>query len=204
MKVLVVTEWCDRYKEIADVSLTNLFQYAERHNYLVHIIKLEESEGFHYKKHEYFKEAFKTGVDVIFYKDIDTVITNYKISIESFIDYNHSLFITKDFGGINGGSLIIRNTSGGKWVNDFILSQREWYNNEQEVMNAFIDVQEFNQYVKILPHPSINSYPYENYIEFKDVTTEQGQWAEGCFLMHTPALELSKRAEILKQAKIIK
>lgn len=204
MKVLVITEWCDRYKEIADISLPNSVEYCDRHSYELYAIKLEENEGFHYKKHEAFKREFNSGWELIFYKDIDSVITNMTIPIESFIDHNHDLFVTKDFGGINGGSLIIKNTTGGRWVNNLILSQREKYNNEQEVMDAFIDDPEFSQYVKILPHPSINSYLYEAYPEFSNVTTEQGQWCEGQFLLHTPALELSKRAEILKSAKIIR
>lgn len=204
MRVLVVTTWCDRYKGIADVSLPNLFAYCDLHSYLPAVIKLDESEGFHYKKHEFFKEALGGHSHIIFYKDIDTKITNLSIPIESFIDDEHDLFITKDFGGINGGSLILKNTEGGRRVNYFILSQRNEFNNEQEVIDHFINDPAFSPFVKILPHPSINSYPYEHYKEFKDVTHEQGQWQEGDFLIHTPALELSKRAEILKNAKVIK
>jgi hypothetical protein len=56
--------------------------------------------------------------------------------------------------------------------------------------------------MKILPHPSLNSYPYEHYPEFKNVTHEQGNWEEGDFLLHCPALPYEKRAEILRNAKI--
>lgn len=203
MKILVVTEYSDRYQEIANISIPNAKEYCAKHNYRFHVIKLEDGD-FHYRKHEYFKEAFKNGCDLIAYRDIDAMFTNLTIPYESFINYNHDLFITKDFGGINGGSLIIKNTKGGQWVNDFILSQREKFNNEQEVMEHFITSPEFSQYVKLCGHPSFNSYQYEHYPEFKNVTHEQGQWQEGDFLLHTPALPLEKRAEILKNINIIR
>jgi hypothetical protein len=203
MKVLVVTEWCPRYQEVADVSLPNMYEYAERHGYSVHEIKLTNDEGFHYKKNEAFVDLFDS-YDLIFYKDIDSMITDLSRPIESFIDDEHDLFICKDdIFGINGGSLIIKNTDGGIWVNEFILGERENFNNEQEVMNwAFHNATSFIPHVKILPHPSINSYPYEAYPELKMVTEQEGCWKEGNFLLHVPALPYEKRAEILRNAKI--
>ncbi|HEY6435055.1 MAG TPA: hypothetical protein VIY47_00570 [Ignavibacteriaceae bacterium] len=201
MKVLIVTMLCDRYNGIAEVSLPNMLEYCQRHSYYDAVIKLSDEEGFHYKKHEFFDEVFKTDVDLIFYKDIDSVITNLTVPIENFVDSEHDVFVTKDMMGYNGGSLIIKNTEGGRWVNDFILSQRDNFNNEQEVMDKYFD--EFTKNVKVLSHPSINSYDYSAYSEFPNIRgREEGHWHEGDFLLHTPALTYEHRATILKNAKI--
>lgn len=202
MKVLIVTMLCDRYNGIAEVSLPNMLEYCQRHSYYDAVIKLSDEEGFHYKKHEFFNEVFKTDVDLIYYRDIDSLFTNLTVPIENFVDSEHDVFVTKDMMGYNGGSIIIKNTECGRWVNDFILSQRENFNNEQEVMDKYFD--EFTKNVKVLQHPSINSYSYENYKEFSGVTHEQGNWQEGDFLLHTPALPFEKRAEILKSVKVIR
>lgn len=204
-RIAVVTMTCPRYSGIAEVSLPNMKEYCDIHGYLNSVIQLPETEGFHYKKHEFFKEAFKTDIQAIFYKDIDTVITNMTIPLDAFISDDHDLMITKDVGGINGGSLIIKNSEGGRWVNDFILTHRHEFNNEQEVIDHYIDDPEFSKFVKILPHPSINSYKYSAYPELTHITDRhEGNWHEGDFLLHTPALSFEQRIEILKTAKIIK
>lgn len=206
MKVLIVTEWCDRYKEVADVSLPNMLEYCGRYHYDYREIKLTNEEGFHYKKHEFFKAMFDNdSYDLIFYKDIDSVITNMTIPIESFVDDEHSLFICHDdIMGINGGSLIIKNNDDGWLVNEFILRNRHRFNNEQEVMEYHKEGLQKRGFMKILPHPSINSYPYDAYPELKPATEAEGNWVEGNFLLHCPALPYEKRAEILRKAKIIK
>lgn len=201
--IAVVTMTCPRYSEIAEISLKNMAEYCELHGYLNSVITLPEIEGFHYKKHEFFREAFKTDVQAIWYKDIDSVITNLNIPIEAFLTKEYDLFITKDTMGINGGSLIIKNSEGGRIVNDAILNLRDKFNNEQEVMNWLIDDPQWNQYVKILSHPSINSYDYSQYEELKHITKrEDGNWHENDFLIHTPALPFETRANILKNVKI--
>ncbi len=206
MKVLICTEWCPRYQEVADVSLPNLYEYAKIHGYDVREIKLTNEEGFHYKKNEFFKDVMgRTHYDLIFYKDIDSIITNMTIPITDFIDDEHSLFICHDdIMGINGGSLIIKNDKNGEWVNWFILLERGKFNNEQEVMEYHKEALQALGFMKILPHPSINSYPYNEYPELEMVSAEKGNWEVGQFLLHCPALPYEKRAEILRNAKIVR
>ena len=203
MNVLVATMMNERYRGIANVSLPNMLEYCKHHNYHDAVIKLDDDVGFHYKKHEFFKQVFDTDIELIFYKDIDTIITNLTMPIWSFIDSENDLFITKDMMGVNGGVLIIKNTECGRFVNDLILEQRGRFNNEQEVMDELMKDPQFNQYVKILPHPSINSYRYDLYQEFPEVRKpEQGMWHVGNFLLHTPALPFEQRESILRNAII--
>jgi hypothetical protein len=54
-------------------------------------------------------------------------------------------------------------------------------------------------YIKILEHPSINSYDYNLYPEFKDHSlTNGGQWNKNHFIFHAPGLKLEQRLDIFK------
>ena len=215
MKVTLLTMWADNFKRIADISLPNFKAYCERHGYDLKELKID-SERFHYQKHIFLKEFLLTDVEVVFYIDIDAIITNQSLPVESFLDDEHDFYTTKDINEINTGTFILKNTEWGKWFNGLILGESKYYNNEQNVINAFHNTPFVKNKFKILPHPSINSYPYEyyypsyGYIGWEDgdkantkPTHQQGNWEEGDFVMHVPGLELNQRAEILKNTKII-
>lgn len=202
MKIAVATEFSPAYQQIADVTLPVLKRYCDKHDYELCVIDIPDG-GFHYRKIEWLQEKFKTDVEAVFYLDVDALITNLSVPIENFIDDDCSLFITRDAGGINGGSLIIRNSHIGNWMLELILSLRDNFNNEQEVLEHLMKSPQFNQFVKVLPHPSINSYRMDLYKELIHLTKpEDGMWHEGDFVLHTPALLLEQRAEVLKNTKI--
>lgn len=191
------------HEELAEVSLVNLIEYTKIHGYDMRIIYIE-NDKWEYRKHEAFEKYFKEGYDLIWYKDVDSVITNLTMPITDFIDDEHSFFITKDFTELNGGSIITKNTKDGQSVNDNILEMSGEYLNEQNAINVLIDIQPFNKFMKVLPHPSINSYHYNLYPECKKYVGREdlGDWKEGNFLLHVPALPMEQRIKILKQAKI--
>jgi hypothetical protein len=186
------------YQEIADITLPVLKSYCEKHGYDWEIIRLPDHH-WEFEKHEYLKEKMKWGIDVFFYLDVDALITNTEIKIESFLDDEHDLYLTHDGFELNGGSMIIKNTDIGKWANEVIINLKGAFPNEQNAINFLMQSPNFNQWVKVLPHPSINSFDYSLYPEFPDRRSrEQGHWEEGCFVFHAPALSLDKRVEVLK------
>lgn len=200
MNVAVVTMWGERYKDVAEITVPVMKRYCLKHNYDFWEHKIENDNRYSYKKHEFFQKLFKTDTDVIFYLDADALITNSNFKVEDFIDEEHDLFVTEDPNGVNLGVLILKNNKTGQWLNEFILSQRDKFVVEQDVVNDLIKSPFFNHqfFIKILPHPSINSYPYEYYSEFPDMKHEDGNWREGDFVCHVPGLALDKRIEILK------
>ena len=204
MKIAVCTTHSPAYAEVAAVTMPVMEAYCERHGYSFHEIKVEDNK-WAYKKHGFFKELFETDVDAVLHIDVDAVFTNFNTKIEDFIDQEHDYFITKDFNELNTGNIILKNTDNGKWINEIILSQIDCFENEQNAVNWLMGNPGFNQRVKIVPHPSLNSYQYSLYKECSELVgkTELGDWTEGCFILHVPALPISKRAEILNDVKII-
>jgi hypothetical protein len=152
------------------------------------------------------QEELLKEYDYIFYCDVDTVLTNHKIRLESFIDEEHDLYLTKDATELNGGSLIIKGTETGRLLNLLILSYKDKLENEQ---NALCHIYENRllingkQPIKVLPHPSINSYSYDLYPECKEYIgrPDLGDWEPGNFLIHFPALGLKDKVAMMQEFK---
>ena len=205
MKVTVVSMWAKNYSEIAEITIPNLLSYCERHGYDFRSILLEDGNAYHFRKHEFFKELMETDVDVIFYLDVDCLITNHNYEVEDFMEDGFDFFVTEDVHEINGGSLILRNNEYGEWVNNMVLANKGKHENEQNVYNANRDMALIGRYMRILPHPSINSYDYSLYPEYPHIRSrEQGHHHETDFVLHVPGAPMNVRIERLKSAKIIK
>lgn len=207
MNVVCCTMFSPSHQVLADLTVPNLREYNKRHGYATWIINIK-NDNWEYKKHEAFDYMFKylADGDIIWYKDVDSIITNMTIPITNFIDDYYSFYLTKDFTELNGGSVIIKNTPAGRKFNEIILEQKDAFENEQNVYNSFPFLTMGIEFMKPLKHPSINSYKYELYPECKDYVGREdlGDWKDGNFVLHVPALSLEKRLEVLSQAKIIR
>lgn len=206
MKIIMCTEYGGNYAAIAGYTIPIMREYCERHGYKLRVLVLEGTGNeYSYRKHEFFTELFRDECDAIFYLDVDAIITNHNIKLESFIDNEHSFFITEHLGELNGGALIIKNDEAGRWVNETILSERNGFENEQNVMNFYREFEPFKRAMKIVPHPAFNSFDYSLYPECPNIRErEQGHWQEGDFVFHVPALSAERRLEVLKTINITK
>lgn len=96
-------------------------RYCARHNYtLLNVNKLvDRSRPIAWSKLVALEHLFKTeDFDYLFYLDMDTVIMNPDVALESFIDVSARQFdviITEDMNGLNTGAFIMRNTPWTLW-----------------------------------------------------------------------------------------
>jgi hypothetical protein len=200
-EILIQVLYSQNWQPIADVVVPVISEYATKHEYDIWVVKYSDTfSGF--KKIEQIIEGIP-NYKAIWSIDMDTLITNKEIKIESFIDDEHNFFICKDFNGINAGSFIVRNSV---WSNTFLTyllnkQGKPKMECEQNAIEEFIEEFPNHDKIKILPHPSINSYLYENYPECGKQTHETGQWEKGDLLLHLPGLPLHKRLNILNQIK---
>lgn len=215
LKIGLLTAYYENYKSLANLVVPNLQGYCMKQGYgLYNYILPEEGAHYSFKRMEMLRKLFDYHkIDVILCTDIDILITNYNIKIESFLDDKHDFFITKDVNGINAGNFIIRNTEWSRSFLDFILSKKDSFSNDQNVLESIKDDIFWKPKIKILPHPSINSYHYHEYGENWGVigdrkierpTEEEGDWQAGNFLLHLPGIPLEKRIEILKGVEVWK
>lgn len=209
MKVIVCTMWSPSHQALADISLPILEEYCFRHDYRLKAINPPDNDCW-FKKHEAFKEIFQKmeDGDIIWYVDIDTVIMNYNVRVEKFVDDYYPFYLTKDFNELNGGSVIIKNNESGRLLNKIVLENRDMFENEQNLYNSMPFLMMGVDFIKILPQNTINSYSYDLYPECKEYIGRHdlGDFKEGDLLIHFPGLGLNDRIELMKEfsQKIIK
>lgn len=202
----VITTVSHSWQELANLVLPVMQAYCNKNGYGLEIKFIPSTFEFH--KIRAILSALEKS-NVVFCLDLDTLITNHQIKFESFLDAEHDFYITQDINEINSGAIIAKNTLFVRGLLNYVLLSGA--ENEQNGFKPHMN----NPEVKILPHPSINSYPYDEYAPTWGLipgrvplfgiggkpTHEQGNWEPGDFIAHLPGLPLSRRIEIFTKMK---
>lgn len=207
MRIIMFTEYGDNFREIAAITTPVMREYCEKHGYEFRELILDGTGNeYYYKKHEFIRDIFDNDeADTVFYLDCDAIITNHTIRVESFLAYGTSFIVTEHNGELNGGAILLMKGNRGNDVNNFILAHRDKFENEQNVINNYREELLYGGSMAIMLHPAFNSLDYSQYPEFPNLRlAKEGHWVDGCFVLHTPALSLEKRADILRNTKIIR
>jgi len=191
--------------ELAKITTVNIARYCVKHGYSWNIQCIDEPYDAFEKIRQIQGIFERNEADVVMSMDCDSLITNYTIRIEDFINDYNSFFVCEDYHGINTGIFIIKNTIDAKILIDYTLPMKGdiGFNCEQDKIEQYFYHSEDNTGIEILPHPSINSYLYELYHEIPPQTPAQGQWIEGSFILHLPGIGMDLRKEILSNTKVI-
>lgn len=200
MKIAVSILYTESWREMADIVLPNVLDYCKKHGYELRLMGVSEPfDGF--RKIYATKDLIGVyGYDVVWNLDLDAIITNSDIKIESFLEDDKAMFICRDVNGYNGGSFIVQNSAGVFNFLDELISYKgqKDIHCEQDAIKRYVFLNG-DAKIRTLHHPSINSYLYELYPEIPPKTHEEGQWQEGDFVLHLPGVGMEKRKEILKQ-----
>lgn len=199
MRICLCTEYGTNYKAISEITVPVMKKYCERHGYEFRELVLPGTGNeYYYCKIAYFIELFKEEIDVIAYFDADILLTNLHLKIELFLDDKHDMYISKHAGEVNGGAMILKNTSWSRNFMDIILFFREDFDNEQNVIDHFENYKSLKN-MKVVDHPAFNSVDYNLYPEFTGMRASDGQWGKGHFAFHVPALGTEHREQILRE-----
>ncbi len=194
MNAAIYVYYTPSWQPLADIVLPIVKDYCMKHGYRRALMPSFENNDWAARKMLYL-EMLLVNYDFIWVLDLDTLITNPSIPFTDFTDDEHDIFITRDINGINAGSWIVRNTKASR---NFVSKIVDNFNepHEQILMNKYLHLVD----VKFLPHPSINSYDYNQYNGFglSVPAHDQGQWEPGDLLLHLPGLSLEQRIEIFK------
>src|SRR5438552_2281470 len=107
----VATTMSESWQELADIVIPNLRTYCKKHSYDLEVWTIPSK--FEFEKIKMLIELLKCDIDAVFCLDLDTLITNHNIKVESFLDPDHDFYLTKDINTWNTGSVIVKNT---KWA----------------------------------------------------------------------------------------
>lgn len=215
------------YQPLANITAwQNKIFYCDVHGYIPYFknnnFKNSISSDFQPNTHSLGFEKIQTilevfskhpTIDLVWFNDCDSLITNFKISILDIInDYKYSdrseILLSEDGNGINVGSMLVYNTSRTRDYLNFIVEQQSNYrdkswNEQQVIIDTYKDTR-WVDLVEIIPQKAINSYDYNLYqasqiimpIEKAKLT---GQWSSGDLLIHWPAKSLEERLELAKK-----
>lgn len=207
-KIAVCQAWDQNYQALADLTwFQNKKLYCDYWGYPYHT----KTEGF---KYVVSYEKIKLLLDVmqehpeydwVYWAGTDTLITNFYIKLESFIDNDYNIIIAKDINDINADSMLVKNTKESRDYLEYIWTLAPKYNNhmwwEQQAMIDNMD--QYSHLFKFIPQKSFNSFLYKQlywhiYHSSIDKTGNDGQWTPGDFLLHVPGAGLQKK-EILEK-----
>lgn len=207
MNICVSYVYGFNYQELADIAIPILEKYCSKHKYNLNILKTPPNENGTYA-YIRIEQAIKLleEYDCVLMIEGDMLITNTDYKIEDFLEPNKHFYLTKDINGVNTASFIVLKSEASKELLNICLLNK--YQDEQNFFERLtINI------VKELPHPSINSIPYEYYApsygkyHYKEgdvvekPTHEQGCWKEGDFIMHLPGFTLDQRIKIFNLYK---
>lgn len=203
--IRLLQHYTPNFKPLIDISRPIHEEYCKLHGYSLHIKEVPEYGVYNgLEKLSQILEVCEDG-DVALVIDGDAIITNLLFNVERFLQNDKDFYVAQ---GWNMGVFIVRITPASiKLLNHIFFWIKEGkFNCEQDAFEFYMQMyllSEATDIIATVPHPCFNSYLSELYPSVpQPVTEQQGQWVEGRFILHLPALPLSQRAEIMKNIKI--
>lgn len=201
--MLIFCWFTHSFLPLAEQTLPLLRRYAMRHGYS---LCTRQDDSFPGKFYGFYKadlathcfvEEQRRGIhQLMWVVDVDVLITNSAVAIHSFMPCDAEIAITRDCHGINGGSYLV-SARGIDLMRKLVCSGTSdiGANGEQCVFEQM--QQAYPDRIRILDHPSINSYLYGEYGMQR--AHGEGQWKPGDLCLHMPGITHARRFEIIRE-----
>lgn len=167
--IKIITAYNHDVSNLHRLRLGKLEQYAVKHGYALEAFEIPSSferEPSWYKISILLSELKKTdNYDYIVWVDTDTVVYNNNITLESIINPDKFLFISKDHNNINCGIFILKknvimlnflekvwNTTNKKFP------QHNWWEQDAIIQLIEQDFININSYISYIPQQILNCY----------------------------------------------
>jgi len=190
MELGVLTVWDQKQRCLASLTQPVLKSYCRKHGYCL----LSEERTANPKLTPFWLKIEAVGdyladFDWLAWVDVDCLVMDRDVKLDSFLDEQHDLVITCDLHGFNSGVMLFRNCS---WVKEFlklVLQQSKfyvdyYYNSEQTAMAYLLFTQDLDR-IKVHPGPAdpLNSY------------------LPGKFIYHAMGLVLEEKVRRIRMAR---
>lgn len=213
----IVSVCSDEYVPLANMTvLQNREPYCARHNYrsVMKRFQTMSSTFAGYDRMEWLYELMQNASedDWFWCLGVDAMIMNWLIPAEKFTKGDHHFIATRDVNVecVNGDSYMVRASNEGKAMILKLISERHrWSSGAAECLALSEMVQEkpWGDYIKIVPQREINAYDYNLYgpnlgappgarSELIERLAREGQFQDGDFVIHWPAVPLKTRLRL--------
>jgi len=194
------------YQKIADLTVPGRKIYCERHGYAWAVYRGTYRDANLYwaiqRLHLIYDILFteSSQTDIVWVLNPQSLITNYSKPVIDYLDAAHDFFVCADINGINMASFVVRKTEWSKRYLEMLLELaprigHTWH--EQQAVIVTKDLPEWRDKIKILDHPSINSYLYSRLYNRPDSTP--GQWHKGHLVLSLPGTTFADRMKIIPE-----
>jgi len=187
-KICIITLYDDsvehRLGDIVNMSLKNKEMYARLHNYEFKVdnhMWVNRSRPIAWSKLLGIR-ARLMEYEWVMWIDLDTIIMNMGLNLESLLDPKYDFIVSKDNAGLNSGVMLWRNTT---WSRDFLL---EAYNQNQFLSS--IEIYEQRAIVHVLSKNFTRSNDHVKYIHqqllnsYTNFHRRAHHYKKGDFIIH--------------------
>lgn len=179
----------DKYKDATLPGLISKKIYCNQHGYDFHVCEtqIDSSRPIPWSKIVLTKDMLKK-YKWVFFSDADSIIMNYAVKLESFIDNDYDLIICRDMHYINTGQYLIRNSSWSDNLLDAIYNQTDVIHDslweQRGLERLLIKEPELKNKIKVMPQRTFNSFWKEWYDIYKFSFIEDSTYLDGDFIIH--------------------
>lgn len=163
IKIAVISLYDKPYESIGKYGHLNKQKYCLKHDYdfFLYTDKLDNKRKTQWSKIIAIQNHLRS-YDWIFWSDADALIMNENIKLESLIDENYNIIITRDCNHINTGNFFIKNCAWSerflKATYDPIYTTHPAWNDNWAFMQLYDKHPEFKQLIKEVKQRTMNSY----------------------------------------------
>jgi hypothetical protein len=198
----------ENYQLIADMTLPGREAYCARFGYqhLVHSGSYHDSSLYWaiqrlHLLYDYLY-AGPNDVDAVWVLNPQSLITSYRKAVTDYLDPypDRDFFVTKDINGVNMASFIVRKTDWTKRYLECLMELAPRIGHCWHEQQAVIETHEKPQWackIKLLDHPSINSYLYSRL--YSRPATTPGQWEKGHLILSLPGTSFADRLRLIPE-----
>ena len=223
-KIAVLVVYDDNYEEMKKITVdNNIQQYCELHNYTLikHKVENPDRHASWYKISKSIEILKSNEFDWVFFIDLDCLIMNPTIKLETIIDEKYSFIVpshnvpaidTPTITPFNTDNTItsqflVKNDEMGIKILEDIWEANGWPENmdintfDYEGRQARITIikPEFSNHIKIIDEKILNRFWYMNspFVVFHNLGVNNLVWNPGDFIVHVTGYKKEDRIKLL-------
>lgn len=196
MKITLLTANSETQQAMAKITALNKIEYCLKWGLQFCLKKYTHPNEIYIEKFKFLLSSL-SECDWMWFMGTDTLIMNYNINVETFLDNKYDMIIGHDIQSINNDVFFIKNTIVSKIFLKELIRTKEDFVDDQVAMNKIKDeIPDFKY--KIVSQKLFNAYLYEEeacysiYPRNKDGIYE-GNFVSGDFVLHFPGIEVIRR-----------
>lgn len=192
------------YEKLVAPGLENKRLYCKKQGYdfICCTERLDPSRPIPWSKIKLLETVLDTKkYDWVFWTDADSVVTNFKIKLESLIDDNFDFILTRDFQNLNSGQFFLKNSDWSKNFLKTVYAHEEFINHMWWEQAAVIYEYDHNESVrrktKVHPQRSFNSFSKEVMGSWFKGDIDAVYYQPGDFIIHFAGIGTDRLQELL-------